>query len=58
MHISRANIICNANLHKRAIKNKMFRYMLTNKRSEVPPPYKHLFDSSKVKRDKYKRKSG
>jgi dsRNA-specific ribonuclease len=38
MHIGRANIICNANLHRAAIKKHLFRYAFTTKKKSEPVP--------------------
>lgn len=39
MHIARANLICNANLHRAAIKNKLFLYVFTTKKRKEPAPF-------------------
>jgi dsRNA-specific ribonuclease len=38
MHIGRANLICNANLHRAAIKKKLFLYAFTTKKKGEPAP--------------------
>ncbi len=38
MHIGRANLICNANLHRAAIKNHLFLYAFTTKKKSEPVP--------------------
>jgi hypothetical protein len=38
MHIARANIICNANLHRAAIRKKLFQYIFTTKHKSEPTP--------------------
>lgn len=38
MHIGRANLICNANLHRAAIKKKIFLYAFTTKKRGEPAP--------------------
>jgi hypothetical protein len=53
MHIARANIICNANLHRKAIKSEIFRYIMASKNQEICPPYKLTYDESKVEKEKY-----
>ena len=42
MHIARANIICNANLHRAAIKKKLFQYIFTTKKKQEPAPLKKI----------------
>ena len=39
LHISRANIICNANLHRKGILKKVYKYIFAKKYSELPPPF-------------------
>lgn len=53
MHIARANIICNANLHRKAIKAEIFRYIMASKSAELCPPYKLTYDESKVEKERY-----
>jgi hypothetical protein len=53
MHIARANIICNANLHKKSIKAEIFRYIMASKNLEPCPPYKISYDESKVEKQRY-----
>ena len=38
MHIARANIICNANLHRATIKKKLFQFIFTTKSRGEPSP--------------------
>jgi hypothetical protein len=38
LHIGRANIICNANLHRKGIIQGFFKYILTKKQDEPVPP--------------------
>lgn len=38
MHIARANLICNANLHRAAIRKKLFQYIFTTKQFNEPAP--------------------
>ena len=38
MHISRANLICNANLHRATIRKKLFQYIFTTKIRNEPSP--------------------
>jgi len=38
MHISRANLICNAYLHRAGIKKKLFQYIFTTKKRNEPAP--------------------
>jgi dsRNA-specific ribonuclease len=38
MHIGRANLICNANLHRAAIKKRLFLYAFTTKKKGEPAP--------------------
>jgi hypothetical protein len=42
LHIARANIICNANLHRKAILKGIYKYILTRKCDELPPPYTYV----------------
>lgn len=57
MHIARANILCNANLHKKAIQHQIFRYIMARKSNEPCPPYKFSYNNDKVVRDVYKGKN-
>lgn len=43
MHIARANLICNANLHRAAIKKRLFLYIFTTKKRKQPAPFKKIF---------------
>lgn len=38
MHIARANLVCNANLHRAAIRKKLFQYIFTTKQFNEPAP--------------------
>ena len=58
MHIARANIICNANLHTKSISNKVFRYIMAHKSQETCPPLKLNYDKSKIIKELYKGKNG
>lgn len=40
LHICRANIICNANLHRKSILKGFYKYILAKKYNEMPPPFK------------------
>lgn len=42
MHLRRANIICNANLHRKAILKRIYKYILTKKYIDHPPPYEFV----------------
>lgn len=48
LHISRANIVCNANLHRKCILKNIYRYILTKKRDELPPPYRYCTNEGVV----------
>lgn len=47
MHIARANLICNANLHRAAIKKKLFEYAFTSKKRSEPTPIIREFKKEK-----------
>lgn len=47
MHIARANLICNANLHRAAIKKKLFLYTFTTKKKSEPAPFVRVYKGQK-----------
>jgi dsRNA-specific ribonuclease len=51
MHIARANLICNANLHRAAIKKKLFLYAFTTKKKGEPAPIIKEFKDLKHKKE-------
>lgn len=54
MHIARANLICNANLHRAAIKKKLFEYGFTTKKKSEPAPIIKEYKKEKNKEEKLK----
>lgn len=52
MHIARANLICNANLHRAAIKKKLFLYGFTTKKKSEPTPIVKVVKGDKNKEEK------
>lgn len=54
MHIARANLICNANLHRAAIRKKLFQYIFTSKRRSEPTPLVTIANGSQKIEEKKK----
>lgn len=52
MHIARANLICNANLHRAAIKKKLFLYTFTTKKKSEPAPFIKVYKGQKKESEK------
>jgi dsRNA-specific ribonuclease len=55
LHIDRANIICNANLHRKAILKNIYKFILTRKCDELPPPF--VYNTCKSNEPKYYEKT-
>jgi dsRNA-specific ribonuclease len=54
MHIARANLICNANLHRAAIKKELFLFGFTSKKKSEPAPIIKDYKDIKNKEEKLK----